>query len=39
MVRGPLGDGGHFSIRGAMGRGVAAELAEESEVSQDVEVA
>jgi len=39
MVRGPLGDGGHFSVRGAMGRGVAVELAEKSEVSQDVEVA
>jgi preprotein translocase subunit SecD len=32
MVRGPLGDGGHFSIRGAMGRGVAAEQAEAAEV-------
>jgi preprotein translocase subunit SecD len=39
MVRGPLGDGGHFSIRGAMGRGVAAERAKDSEVAEDVEVA
>ncbi len=39
MVRGPLGDGGHFSIRGAMGRGVAAEHAEPAEADSVVEVA
>jgi protein-export membrane protein SecD len=39
MVRGPLGDGGHFSVRGAMGRGVAAERAEAAEVGNEVEVA
>lgn len=39
MARGPLGDGGTFSIRGAMGRGVASERTELAEVTEDVEVA
>jgi len=38
MVRGPLGDGGVFSIKGAMGGGVTAERIEEREIAEDAEV-
>jgi protein-export membrane protein SecD len=38
MARGPMGDGGVFSIRGAMGRGVRAERAADAELAEDAEV-
>jgi preprotein translocase subunit SecD len=38
MARGPMGDGGFFSIRGAMGRGVTAERFEEADIAEDAEV-
>ena len=38
MVRGPLGDRGVFSIKGAMGGGVVAERTEEAEIAEDAEM-
>ena len=38
MVRGPLGEGGLFSIKGAMGGGVDAERIEQTEIADDAEV-